>query len=138
MGEVANTIVGIVGAVGGLAGLVSAYVSFQEWRKVNRKVAMLEDAGAAFEVVPAWYTSRMMQDHWLFALQMSNGHLIAINGIKAISSDGNWMDVTLATDDEIAHVDQRHYQITVAVADDRRSASVKIAHVQSAFDLQTS
>lgn len=128
----------MVGAVGGVAGLVSAYVSVQEWRKVNRKVAMLEDAGAAFEVVPTWYTSRMMQDQWLFALQMSNGNLIAINCINAVSSDGNWMDVTLATSDEIEHVDERYHPITVAVASDRRSASVKIAEIQTAFDLQSS
>lgn len=138
MGEIVNTIVGIVGAVGGIAGLISAYVSIQEWRKVNRKVAMLADAGAAFEVVPTWYTTRMMGDNWLFALQMSNGSLIAINCINAVSSDGNWMDVTLATADEIEHVDARYHPVMVAVADDRRSASVKIAEIQIAFDLQTS
>jgi len=138
MSDVVNLIVGIVGAIGGLAGLVSAIVSVKEWRKVNRKVAMLEDAGAAFEVVPAWYTARMMGDRWLFALQMSNGSFIAINSIKSISSDGNWMDVTLATDDEVTHVDKRYHPITVAVADDRRLASVRITEIQTAFDLQTS
>lgn len=125
MSEVASIIIGAVGAVGGLAGIVSAYVSFVEWRKVNRKVAMLEDSGAAFEVVPAWYTSRMMDDFWLFGLQMNNGRVIAVNRIDGISSDGIWMDVTLATTDEVEHVDQRYGTITVAVADDRRSASVR-------------
>lgn len=138
MNESVNTIVGLVGAIGGVAGLISAYISYREWRKVNRKVAMLEDAGAAFEVVPAWYTSRMMQDYWLFGLQMANGQTVAINRIDAISSDGVWMDITLATSDEISHVDPRYQPITVAVADDRRSASLKIDQIQSAFDLQTS
>lgn len=136
--EILNIIGVVVGVLGGLAGLVSSYISINEWRKVNRKVAMLEDAGAAFEVVPTWYTSRMMQDHWLFALHMSSGHLVAINRIKAVSSDGNWMDVELATDDEIEHVDKKYRPIVVAVSDDRRSASVKISEIQAAFDLQTS
>lgn len=138
MMEILNIIGLIVGVLGGLAGLVSSYISIREWRKVNRKVAMLEDAGTAFEVVPTWYTSRMMQDHWLFALHMSSGHLVAINRIKAVSSDGNWMDVELATDDEIEHVDEKYRPIVVAVSDDRRSASVKISEIQAAFDLQTS
>lgn len=138
MNELANTIFGLVGAIGGVAGLVSAYVSFSEWRKVNRKVAMLTDAGEAFEVVPAWYTERMMQDWWLFGLQMTNGQLIAVNQISSISSDGVWMDVTLATEDEIEHVDQRYRPVTVAVAADRRNASLRIDQIQAAFDLQTS
>jgi|AMFO01.1.fsa_nt_gi hypothetical protein len=138
MREIANIIIGVVGAIGGVAGLVSAYISVQEWRKVNRKVAMLEDAGAAFEIIPAWYTSRMMQDSRLFGLQMTNGKLIAINSINAVSSDGKWMDVTLATEDEIEFVDEKYQPITVAVADDRRSASIRISEIQTAFDLQTS
>lgn len=138
MGEAADTVIGIVGIIGGAAGLVSAYVSFAEWRKVNRKVAMLEEAEAAFEIVPAWYTTRMMQDDWLFGLQMTNGQMIAVNWIDAISSDGVWMDVTLATANEIEHVDQRYKSITVAVADDRRTAGLRIDQIQLAFELQTS
>jgi len=138
MSEMVGTIIGIVGAVGGLAGIVSAYVAFAEWRKVNRKVAMLEDAGAAFEVVPAWYTLRMMSDYWLFGLRMTNGEMIAIITINGISSDGIWMDVTLATEDQVELVDPRYQPITVAVAEDRRSASLRIDKIQSAFDLQTS
>ena len=138
MSELFNTIAGLAGAIGGLAGLISAYVSFSEWRKVNSKVAMLTDAGKAFEVVPAWYTERMMQDWWLFGLQMTNGQLIAVNQIISISSDGVWMDVILATEDEIAHVDQRYHPITVAVSADRRDSSLRIDHIMAAFDLQTS
>jgi len=80
----------------------------------------------------------MMQDSWLFGLQMTNGKLIAINSINAVSSDGKWMDVTLATEDEIEFVDEKYQPITVAVADDRRSASIRISEIQTAFDLQTS
>lgn len=138
MNDIASLVISSIGALGGIAGFVSAYVSYQEWRKVNRKVAMLEDSGAAFEVVPAWYTSRMMNDYWLFGLQMANGQTFAVNQIDAISSDGVWMDVTLATSDEVSHVEQRYEPIMVAVADDRRSASLRIDRIQSAFDLQTS
>lgn len=138
MNDTINIFVGLLGALGGLAGVVSAFIALREWRQINKKIVMFKDSVAAFHVVPTWYTSRMMDDHWLFALQMSNGWLIAINKIIAVSSDGNWMDVELATIDEIMQIHDRYKPIIVAVSDDRRTASVKIAEVQVAFELQSS
>jgi hypothetical protein len=67
-----------LGAIGGLTGIASAFFSWSEWQKTNRKIAMLSDASQAAEILPAWYTSRMMQDYWLFGLVMSDGSVIAI------------------------------------------------------------
>lgn len=136
--ELLNLIVGLIGALGGFAGGWSAWVAHQQWKSVNRKVAMLTASEAAFDVVPAWYTSRMMLDHWLFGLQITDGRTVAIRRIKAISSDAVWMDVELATEDEVGHVHRRYHPLTLAVADDRRSASLRINNIQAALDLQTS
>jgi hypothetical protein len=46
--------------------LAAAGFSWLEWKRISRKIGMLEDASAAAEVLPAWYTSRMMTDYWLF------------------------------------------------------------------------
>jgi len=43
----------VIGIVGGLAGLASVYVSVQQWRKTNKKIAMLTNADAAVEILPA-------------------------------------------------------------------------------------
>ena len=58
----------VIGAVGGITGLISAVISWQQWRKTNSKIAMLSDASRAAEILPAWYTSRMMTDHRLFGI----------------------------------------------------------------------
>ena len=97
---------------------------------------MLTDAGAASEVVPAWYTKRMMQDEWYFGLQTSDGHVIAIRNIRSVSDDGQWMDVELLTREEVPKLDG--HNLITAVADDRREASVKIDNIVAAYDIVTS
>ena len=54
----------IGGGIGAVAGIGSAIVAGMEWRKVNRKIAMESDWTRAAEILPAWYTSRMMSDQW--------------------------------------------------------------------------
>ena len=46
----------------------SLWFTYAQWQKVRRKIGMLSDAGRAAEILPAWYTERMMQDVWLFGL----------------------------------------------------------------------
>lgn len=65
---------------------------------------MLQDSGAAFEVLPAWYTRRMMDDNWLFGLQTSDGKVIVMRRIKAVSDDAQWMDVELAERSDAEHL----------------------------------
>lgn len=126
----------IIAVVGALVGLGSLWFTEKQWRKINTKIAMLTDANAASEILPAWYTKRMMQDDWYFGLQTSDGHVIAIRNIRSISDDGNWMDVELLTKDEVPKLDGRN--LITAVADDRREASVKISSIVAAYDIVTS
>lgn len=99
---------------------------------------MLSDASKAAEVLPAWYTTRMMTDDWLFGLLTATGQMIAINRIKAISDDGEWLDVELAEADQTRAL--RDYPLTMvhAVAGDRKTASIQISAIVAAVDLQTS
>lgn len=127
-----------IGLVGGVAGLVSTLIAVHEWRKVNRKLAMLTDASKAAEVVPAWYTSRMMDEHWLFGLLVADGRVIAIKKIKAVSDDGQWMDVELAEADEAEKHAAKLGKAVYAVAPDRTTASVRVASIVAAVDLWTS
>lgn len=128
-----STIISIIGA---LAALGSLWFTERQWRKINRKIAMLDDAGVAIEILPAWYTGRMMMDQWWFGLKTIDGSLIAISTIHAISDDGQWMDVELLTKDEVSKLN--HSNIVCAVADDRRRASVQIDKIVAAYDIVTS
>ena len=131
-----------IGAVGGLigaiAGIGSAIFAGMEWRKVNRKIAMVGDMSRAGEILPAWYTERMMGDYWLFGLWTVSGQMIAITSIKGVSDDGEWMDVELANKDELAMRDDEERNIIFAVTGDRTTASVKIANIITAMEIRTS
>lgn len=126
----------VIAIIGALTGLGSLWFTERQWRKINKKIAMLTDANAASEVLPAWYTKRMMEDQWYFGLQTSDGHAIAISKITAISDDGQWMDVELLTKEEVPQLDGRN--LIAAVADDRREASIKINNIVAAYDIVTS
>lgn len=128
-----ETVLSIIGAVTGLASL---WLSNEQWKKVKSKIGMLSNAGKAAEILPAWYTSRMMQDQWYFGLVSTDGHTIAIGKISAISDDGKWMDVELLTSDEVS--DDRNTKFITAVADDRRSASIQIEKIVMAYEIITS
>jgi hypothetical protein len=116
----------------------AAFFAWWQWQKIDRKMAMLTDASKAAEVLPAWYTERMMMDHWLFGLVTVDGRTIAISSIKAVSDNGEWMDVELADKDEMAMRDDNHLDVITAVAADRKRASVKIANIVAAIELRTS
>ena len=128
----------ITGLIGGLLGFAAFIISYKQWKMTNRKVAMLTDSGAIFEVLPTWYSSRMVDDYWLFDLQMTGGQIVVIVRIIGVSSDSKWMDVELATQDEITSQLKIDQPMTFAVADDRRMACVQIAGIQTALDLQHS
>ncbi|WP_430386723.1 hypothetical protein [Blastomonas fulva] len=137
----ANTIAFWSVAAAWVSALISAgaaIFAWYQWRKINRKMAMLTDVSKAIEVLPAWYTERMMMDHWLFGLVTVDGRTIAITSIKAVSDNGAWMDVELADKDEMAMRDDDHLDIITAVAADRKRASVKIANIVAAIELRTS
>jgi hypothetical protein len=131
--------VGVVGGIiGAFAGVGSAIFAGMEWRKVNRKIAMVGDMSRAAEILPAWYTERMMGDYWLFGLWTVSGQMIAITRITGVSDDGEWIDVELADKDELAMRDDQEERIIYAVTGDRTSASVRIANIVTAMEIRTS
>jgi hypothetical protein len=128
----------IIAAIGGITGLGSLWFTHLQWEKIKAKVTMISNSSLAFEVLPAWYTGRMMDDEWLFGLLTSDGRLIVIKRVKSVSSDGKWMDVDLAERSDVS-MDLTGYGMPVfAIAADRTSASVQISTIVAAIDLQTS
>jgi len=127
-----STVLSIIAVVTCLASL---WLSNEQWKKVKAKIAMIDDVGQAIEVLPAWYTGRMMTDYWAFGLLTASGKTIAIQRINAISDDGKWMDVELVEPSD-RFSDQQ--DIVMAVADDRTSASIQIDKIVMAYELETS
>lgn len=128
----------IISAIGGLTGLGSLIFTYLQWEKIKVKVTMISNSGLAFEVLPAWYTSRMMNDDWVFGLLTVDGRLLVIQRIRSVSSDGQWMDVELLEKNDFAR-DLTGFGVPVfAVAGDRVSASIQISTIVAAMDLQTS
>ena len=131
------TILGaIVGVVGGITGVWGLVISQKQWKKVNKKVAILSDSESIYEVLPAWYTSRMVDEYWMFGLYTLGGQTILIRRILSISDDSKWMDVELATTQDAGGMNVNN-PIT-AVAEDRVKASVQISSIVAATDLGTS
>jgi hypothetical protein len=128
-----STVISII-AVG--IGLASLWLSNEQWKKVKVKIGMLSDAGKVIEVLPAWYTARMMSEQWYFGLVTTDGNTIAIGNITAISDDGKWMDVDFLTSDEVPK--SNGLEFITAVADDRRSASIQIEKIVMAYEIVTS
>jgi hypothetical protein len=119
-----------------LTALGSLWFTARQWRKINKKVAMIDDSGAAIEVLPTWYTGRMMSDYWEFALVTTSGKTICIRRIKAISNDGKWMDVELMEAEDIP--EPLRESAVGAVAHDRTEASIQISEIVAAYELTTS
>jgi len=137
----ANTIAMWSAAAGWASAAIAggaAVFSWVQWRKINRKMAMLTDVSQAVEVLPVWYTERMMRDHWLFGLLTIDGRTIVIKRILAVSDNAQWMDVELAESDEAEGLSPALGPPITAVAADRPKASVKIANIVAAVDLWTS
>lgn len=130
-----SLVVALVGAA--IAGW-GLWFTHKQWQKIKSKVAMLTDSGKASEVLPAWYTSRMMDDYWLFGLLTSDGRLFLIRRIQSVSDDGKWLDVELASSDEVTQTAKQYGSPIHAIAPDRTDASVQISSIVAAIDLQSS
>lgn len=122
-----------------IAVMISAFtlwITWKKWSLVQKKIAMITDYSKASEVLPAWYTGRMMSDLWQFGLLTVDSGVIAIRQIKSISDDGKWMDVELLTKDEVPKGINEHF--VTAICDDRRSASIQIDKIILAYELISS
>ena len=114
----------------------SLWFTYSQWKKVRMKIGMISDFGKASEVLPAWYTKRMMTDDWMFGLLTSDGRTIVVTRINGLSDDGKWMDVELVTEDLLPTKEKSNY--VFAVAEDRTKASVQVSSVVVAMELRTS
>lgn len=121
----------------GIAG-GSFYYTQQQWKKVKDKVGMIDDWSRASEILPAWYTTRMMSDDWLFGLLTTDGRTIVIRRINRISDDGKWLDVDLDVKKYTNVDDSDNPKYVFAIAEDRTSSSIQVATIVAAMELQTS
>lgn len=89
----------------------------------------------AAQLLPAWFTSRMMYDVRAFGLLTINGTVIGIQCIDSISQASDqsiWIDVTLL--DTNYHSPIRGIPFIVAPTS-RLTASINVNHIVAAFEL---
>ena len=96
-----------------------------------------ELAEISVDLLPAWFSSRMSTDEWLFGLHLSDGSLLAITSITKFTqaSDATiWVDAEMADASvEIASDHWRRKLITSPTS--RTRVSVNAAHIIAAFEL---
>lgn len=86
-------------------------------------------------LLPAWFTHRMMNDHWVFALLTTSGTTICIENIKNIyqAVDGTiWIDVTLIDPNKIL-IDDMEKGLVAPTS--RTTASINTTHIIAAYEL---
>jgi hypothetical protein len=90
----------------------------------------------ATELLPAWFTERMMTDVWSFGLLLVTGQMLHIEHIYAVTgSPGNvWIDVRMHSDLP-GEGEDWHEHIVCSPTQDRRTASINAAHVVLAVEL---
>ena len=89
------------------------------------------------EILPAWFTGRMMNDDWCFGLLTITGHLFAIRTITSIHQDASgdlWLDVELCTDESTCQSGLPETTLVVAPTE-RTTATIKASHVVAAMEL---
>lgn len=123
----------VVSVVSALVAIVSLVLAIRQWSKVNERLAMLPDSTLASEVLPAWFTTRMMDDHWYFGLTTTSGRMVAISHVNSVSMDSKWMDVELLTIDNLPKCCPQ--DTIAAVSGDRTTATVRIDSIVSAQEL---
>ncbi len=118
------------------AAKTQAALAATQLKELQKKVGMVTDPDRMFEVLPTWYVRRMGQDDWGFGLLLTSSEILAIARIEALSSDGQWMEVTMLErgqgPDEIGDIP------VLYAPTNRLRASVKIANIEAAFELWTS
>jgi hypothetical protein len=102
------------------------------------------DASASAEplhdLLPAWFTTRMMTDTWTFGLLLVTGQTLVISTIHAIHQDAAgdlWLDVELATNWP-GERDGFTFLAAPVTQEQRLRATVSARNVVAAFDLEDS
>ena len=91
------------------------------------------------ELLPAWFTTRMMTDDWSFGLLLVTGQMLHIECINAIRGEpGNvWLDVTMGVEFPVCLRGNEDWsdRIVNSPTKGRTSASINAAHVVTAVEL---
>jgi len=127
----------LVAAVSAWFAWESAKVSKRQLELVERKIGMVTDPSKMTEILPVWYVERMGQDDWGFGLLLTSGDLLAIGGIRGVSDDRQWLEVSLL-DGSVGPEEVSGIPVTYAALPDRTRGSVQVSSVQAAFELWTS
>jgi hypothetical protein len=93
------------------------------------------------DLIPAWFTSRMIDDVWGFGLLLENGNILGIECIEKIyqAVDGSlWMDVRLLSSTSNIAYERLGDKLVIAPMPDRCNASVNISKIVAAFEIFTS
>jgi hypothetical protein len=89
------------------------------------------------ELLPAWFTGRMMNDVWSFGLLTVTNHVFYIESITAIHRDANgevWLDVKLQEGSNKPFGELPGTTL-VGAPTSRTDATIKASHVVAAFEL---
>jgi hypothetical protein len=90
------------------------------------------------EILPAWFTERMIDDVWSFGLLMRDGTIIGIQAIQSIqkASDGSiWLDVRLMDPSDGTEEWLGKFDKTFIAPTSRLEASINASHIMAAFEL---
>ena len=91
------------------------------------------------ELLPAWFTTRMMEDSWSFGLLLVTGQMLHIDSIDAIRGEpGNvWLDVTMGVEfpSDLKRNGDWADRIVSSPTKGRTTASINAAHVVMAVEL---
>lgn len=88
------------------------------------------------ELLPAWFTQRMMSDVWSFGLLMITGDVIAIESISSITKDASsnlWLNAILLDSRFGQEVVNGHKLFLSPTS--RTKVSINSSHVVAAFEL---
>lgn len=86
------------------------------------------------EILPVWFTERMMGDEWSYGLMTTAGVVICITSITALhlAADGSiWLDVNLISDE----VPSMSGMTAFCAPTSRTKASINASHIIAAFEL---
>ena len=92
---------------------------------------------SALELLPAWFTERMMTDDWKFGLLTTTGAVITIDSITEVHQAANgelWIDVRLSDTLSEAYKGMETFPPFVSPTS-RPTASIAVRHIVAAFEL---
>ena len=103
--------------------------------EVDEAIDFGEEVEEATRLLPAWFVTRMMTDHWFFGLLTDTGIIIGVEHIRSVNlgADGLvWLDVTLLSEPPLQTPPGMNLLIAPT---DRTDASIAASHIVAVFEL---